>query len=155
MRTPRQLSRSMCLRITFLTALVFVTAVSGRAQSTSTSDSERIVRAFVDAFNRHKADEMLQLVTDDIQWVAIEGPKASVHLEGKPTLKREMEQYFHQCASCKSTLKWVQSTGSRITALEEASWMVNNVLTSQRSLSVYEFTEGRIARVFYFPVERE
>ena len=144
---------TMCFRITLLIILAFLPAVAVRAQSSS--DSERLVRAFVEAFNRRDVDEMLALVTDDMQWVAIEGPKASVHLEGKSTLKKEMDQYFSQCPSCRSTLKWVQSTGSRITALEEASWMVKSVPRSQRSLSVYEFKAGRIARVFYFPAERE
>lgn len=145
----------MSRRFGLLMFAVFVIAMcnSSYSQTKTESDRESIVRAFVGKFNRHEADQMLEMVADDFQWVYITDGKAAVHLEGKPALKREMERYFARCASCKSKLQWVQSSGSRITALEEASWTTKDGPKSQRSLSIYEFKDDRIARVFYFPVE--
>jgi hypothetical protein len=37
--------------------------------------------------------------------------------------------------------------------MERASWSGKNRAKSQRSLSVYEFRNGKILRVYYFPAE--
>ena len=144
---------SRWFRLIVLAAFVLALFQPANSQSTSETERESLVRAFVDRFNRHQADPLLEMIADDFQWVSITGGKAEVHLEGKPALKREMERYFAKCPSCRSKLQWVQSTGSRITALEEASWTGKNGSKSQKSLSVYEFKDQRIARVFYFSVE--
>ena len=149
MKHQRQMSR----RFSFLLLFVIAMFHPGYSQSIPEFDRESLVRTFVERFNRQETDQMLEMIDDSFQWVSITDGKAGVHLEGKPALKREMEQYFAKCASCRSKLLWVQSTGSRITAMEEASWMTKNGSKSQRSLSVYEFKSQRIVRVYYFSVE--
>jgi len=47
----------------------------------------------------------------------------------------------------------VQAAGSRVTALERATLGGGGAQRAQLSLSVYEFKDGRIARVYYFPAE--
>jgi hypothetical protein len=66
-----------------------------------------------------------------------------------------MESYFKSCPSCRSELVWLQIAGSRVTALEKASFTNKaGVATSQSGLSVYEFRNGKILRVYYFPADR-
>jgi ketosteroid isomerase-like protein len=121
----------------------------------SIDDREKLVREFVEAFNTRKIEKMLELADENIQWLIIDGIKISVETEGKKALRDSMEKYFRDCPTCKSSLEWVQIAGSRVTAKEKASWMSKNGPREQSSLSVYEFRNGKILRVYYFPVDIE
>lgn len=118
-------------------------------------DPEGRVRDFVVAFNARQADRMMTLVTDGVQWISVDGAKLSVETEGKAALRASMERMFSSCATCQSELVWVRRAGSRVTALERASYTGKSGPRSQTSLSVYEFADGRIARVYYFPSEQD
>jgi len=124
-------------------------------QANSGAEAEKRVREFVEAFNNRKLEAMLELTAENIQWLTVEGTKVSVETEGKAALRGSMERYFHSCQSCRSSLEWVQIAGSRVTAMERASWSGSSGPKSQRSLSVYEFQGGKIVRVYYFPAEAD
>ena len=118
-------------------------------------EQEKRVREFVEAFNARKLDVMLELAAENIQWMHIDGAKVSIEAEGKAALRESMERYFKSCSSCRSSLEWVQIAGSRVTAMERASWTGKGGAKSQRSLSVYEFRGDKILRVYYFPAEAD
>ena len=118
-------------------------------------DHEKHVRDFVAAFNARDLNKMLELADDNIQWLNVNGVKISIETEGKAALKASMEKYFNECSTCKSTLEWVQSAGSRVSAREIAHWTSKSGPKEQSSLSVYEFQGDKIIRVYYFPAERE
>lgn len=122
-------------------------------QASSGGEQEKRVREFLAAFNDRKIDRMLELAAENIQWMHIDGAKVSIEVEGKAALRQSMERYFRSCSSCKSSLEWVQTAGSRVTAMERASWSGKDGPKSQRSLSVYEFQGDKILRVYYFPAE--
>jgi len=124
-------------------------------QTNSEGEQEKLVRELVEAFNTRKLDVMLEMMAENIQWLHINGTKVSIEADGKAALRESMERYFSSCSSCKSSLEWVQIAGSRVTAMERASWSAKSGPKSQRSLSVYEFSSGKILRVYYFPVEAE
>ena len=118
-------------------------------------DQERRVREFVEAFNGRNVDRMLELVDEDIQWLSVNASQISIETQGKATLREHMVGYFKSCPSCRSSLEWVQKAGTRVTAMERASWMSKSGPKSQSSLSVYEFSGDEILRVYYFPAERD
>ena len=122
---------------------------------TANAMREQQVRDFVAAFNARDIDKMLDSVDDKIQWLNIDGAKITIETDGKASLRASMTSYFQSCPSCHSTLEWVQSAGSRVTAMERASWTGKNGPLSQASLSVYEFGDKGIVRVYYFPAERD
>jgi hypothetical protein len=126
-----------------------------RNVSISIDDREKQVREFIEAFNTRKIEKMLELVDESIQWLSIDGVKISVETEGKKALRESLEKYFRDCPTCKSSLEWVQIAGSRVTAKEKASWMSKNGPREQSGLSVYEFRNGKILRVYYFPADIE
>lgn len=136
-------------------AVIFVAlAVFAPRPAFTTVEHEKRVRDLVDAFNARKLDAMLDLVHEDIQWLHVNGTKISVEVEGREALRESMRRYFSSCGSCKSSLEWVQTAGSRVTALERAGWTSKDgVAKSQTSLSVYEFSGDKILRVYYFPAE--
>jgi hypothetical protein len=114
---------------------------------------EEQVREFVAAFNARDLDKMIDAVDDGIQWLSVDGVKVTVVTEGKKALRESMERYFRECPSCKSALEWTQVAGSRVSAMERASWTAKGAAKSQSGLSVYEFRGGKILRVYYFPAE--
>lgn len=123
--------------------------------SAGVAANETRVRVFVKAFNDRNIDGMLESADDDIQWLSVSGERIAVETQSKAALKTSMESYFKSCPSCRSELLWVQSTGNRLAAHEKAMFTKRaGVATSQSGLSVYEFKDGRILRVYYFPVER-
>ena len=143
------------LGLVVLVMAVVALASPASGQANSWGDQEKRVREFVEAFNTRKIDVMLELAAENIQWLLIDGAKVTIETEGKAALRESMERYFRSCPSCRSSLEWVQIAGSRVTAMERASWSGRDGAKSQRSLSVYEFREGKIFRVYYFPVEAD
>jgi len=115
--------------------------------------AEKQVREFVEAFNSRDVDRMISLVDENIEWLQIDGSKITVNTSGKAALRESMTHYFRSCPSCKSSLEWVQTAGNRTLAMERASWTSKQGPKSQSSLSVYEFRDGKILRVYYFPAE--
>lgn len=97
---------------------------------------------------------MASLVADDIEWVSIVNNEISVEAKGKTNLVEGMDAYFKSCPTCRSELSDMISTASRVSAIELASWQGKNGASSQRAISVYEFSGGLITRVYYFPAEK-
>lgn len=113
----------------------------------------RTVERFVAAFNAHDSGAMAELVSDDVVWLSITGKEVAVEVTGKSELVASMNTYFKSCPTCQSELSRTISTPSRVSAIEIASWQGRSGSRSQRSISVYEFSDGVIQRVYYFPSE--
>jgi hypothetical protein len=96
---------------------------------------------------------MSQYVTDDMQWLSVNGDRVAVETSGKSELIKAMDGYFKSCASCQSELTDITVLGNRVSTVEEASWRQNGELRSQKSLAIYEFNNSLIRRVYYFPAE--
>ena len=111
------------------------------------------VEKFVAAFNAHDSGAMAGLVADDFQWLSIAGTQVAVEARGKGDLVAGMDDYFASCPTCRSELEGLASTPGRVSAIEIASWQGSRGPRSQRSISVYEFADGLISRVYYFPAE--
>jgi hypothetical protein len=126
----------------------------GGVVQSSPPDNARAVEAFVAAFNARDVDAMLALATDDIAWLSIDGTAVSVETSGKAALAESLRKYFASCPTCRSEVVIGAQTTARVAAVETATWTAASGPRSQRSLSIYEFVEGRIRRVFYYPAER-
>ncbi len=112
------------------------------------------VKLFVAAFNAQDSGAMATLVTDNIEWFSIESSQVSVEAKGRSNLIESMDAYFKSCPTCRSEVTKMLSTTNRVSAVEIASWQTKNGLSSQRAISVYEFSNGLINRVYYFPAEK-
>lgn len=139
----------------FLLVFAISTVSMRNVMAGSADEQEKQVREFVAAFNARNLDKMLELADDNIQWLSVDGAKIAIETDGKKALRESMEKYFRSCPSCKSSLAWVSVAGSRVTAKEKASWTSKSGPKAQSSLSVYEFQNGKILRVYYFPAETE
>lgn len=131
-------------------SLVCSPAFSQHAESAH----EQTVRDFMAAFNRQDSDAMSRLVTDDVQWLSIDGDAISVETDGRTALLSAMNSYFESCPTCRSRLAALIASRDRVSAIETASWQGKNGPQTQSGASVYEFSEGLIKRVYYFPAEK-
>lgn len=111
------------------------------------------VERFVAAFNAHDSEAMARLVSDDVAWLSITGNDVDVEVTGKNELVASMTAYFKSCPTCQSELSGIISTSGRVSAIEITRWQGNSGEKSQRSISVYEFSDGMIQRVYYFSSE--
>lgn len=119
----------------------------------SGSSLERTVQRFVEAFNQRDSDAMAELVADDVTWLNVSGQEVVVQVTGRRELVTSMNVYFDSCPTCRSELSEIITTPGRVSAVEIASWQGESGSMSQRSISVYEFSQGMIQRVYYFPSE--
>ena len=117
-------------------------------------DNVNTVEQFIAAFNAQDSHAMARLVVDDIEWLSIVGNEVIVEVKGKNNLIKSMNDYFKSCSTCKSALSEIVSTKSRVSTVEVASWQGKNGPKSQRAISVYEFSDGLITRVYYFSAEK-
>ena len=148
----------MLLRIVILIAVTNLTACTAtkstdERQSATPNKHVQTIRDYTLAFNNRDLETMLSLVSDDIQWLSIDGDQISEVTSGKTALSVELVSYFKQCETCRSRLENISATKNRVSATEIASWEANGQTRSQGALSVYEMKENRIVRVYYFAAE--
>ena len=106
------------------------------------------------AFNKHDVEGMLVHVTDDVEWMSVQGATLSVEASGKGTLRGGMASYFESIPSAQSTLEDSMVWGPYVTVVERASWTSKDGKErSQDSIAVYEIRKGLVARVWYYPAE--
>lgn len=116
--------------------------------------NEAVVRKFEAAFNRHEVAAMASLVTDDAQWLSVDGDKVSVETNGKAALVTWLTGYFKNCPSCRSEFEAVMVAGSFVSVHERATWQSKSGPKTQHGLGVYEVRGGLIRRVWYYPAEQ-
>lgn len=136
-----------------LFALFIVVALETQA-SEAESNHLATVKHFMMAFNAQDSLAMAKHVADDVEWLSVDGTQVIVEAKGKHDLIKSMNAYFKSCPTCRSKLSSVISTQNRVSAVEIASWQGASGLNSQRALSVYEFSDKKITRVYYFPAEK-
>lgn len=137
----------------FATAFLLLVAQPVYADEPASSEL-RTVEDFISAFNAHDSRAMAAFVAEDVDWLSIDGDKIAMESRGKSALIASMDAYFRSCPSCKSALLGTISTPGRISAVEVVSWEGKRGPESQRAISVYEFSDGLIQRVYYFPAEK-
>ncbi len=133
---------------------LFVTSISEAHANEVTSSHVTTVEQFVDSFNVQNSKAMAKFVTDDVQWLSVDGKELLVEVRGKNDLVASMNAYFTSCPTCRSELANIIATKNRISAVEIATWQGSDGLNTQRALSVYEFSGDKIIRVYYFPAEK-
>ena len=124
------------------------------ADQSSVQANMNIVQNYVAAFNAQNVDLMLEMLTDDVQWLTIDGETITKETNSKEELRKVMTDYFNSCSTCRSRLANTFSTGSKVSALEVVSYQTRNGLKEERSVSLYEFSNSLIKRVYYFPAEK-
>ena len=126
----------MLYRIALLIFVGLFMTPESAADEQAECGHENIVQKYVEAFNAHNVEAMLNMVTDDVQWLTIDGDKIVTETGNKEELRQAMEGYFESCSTCNSNLEHVFSTGERVSVLEVASFETAQGIQKQQSISV-------------------
>ena len=135
------------MRIVFGTILVLILF----NQTANAGESSKTVERFIQAFNRHDVDAMLELSAVDLRWMSISGQEISIETSTHAELREAMSDYFASTPSARSKVRSISESGSFVYTLEEAFWSSGGVEKSQCSIAVYELTGEKIRNVWYFP----
>jgi ketosteroid isomerase-like protein len=139
----------------WIQVVLLLACLGGSLAAESAPDApQQQVRRFVAAFNAQDVDAMLELTHAEIEWFSIDGDKLGVETRGRVALRTYMLGYFKSCPSCRSKLTQMAHTATRVSAIEVASWQGKEGRRTQRGMAVYEFQDGLIRRVYYFPSEQ-
>lgn len=118
-----------------------------------------IVAKYVDAYNQQNLAEMMQYVQQDIHWLALEGSNISIETKNKQELIAALKQHFNRAQKSVSSLHGVTQNGNIISAIERISLLKDAKEVSRCSLSVYEFSNDKVAgylikNVWYYPLQK-
>lgn len=111
---------------------------------------EQIVRDYVDAYNRHDIDAMLELLNDRFRWMSVVENNVIVEAEGKAALVKSMQGYFSSIPSVRSSLMSLEVRGDFVSVIEKAMWEAKGESRSQCARAVYEVVDRQILNVWYY-----
>ena len=126
--------------------------VSGRVTAAGVDSTEHVVRAFVGAFNVQDLPALLALADSSIAWISVLGDSVAIETRGRAALEASLAAYFRRLPSARSTLEALTVSGPWVTVRERAYWEGSAGPRTQAAVAVYEIRDGRVRRVWYFPV---
>lgn len=111
-----------------------------------------LLRAYLDAFNRHEADAVAAYCAENFKWFSVDGDKTSVDADGRAPLREWLVGYFKSLPTVRSEFVSVDQAGPFLTVRERASWdNKEGKRISQQGFGVYEIRDNLIRRVWYYP----
>jgi len=115
----------------------------------------QIAMDYVAAYNARDLDAMMALMHDEVEWLSIEGSTAVAFAQGKDDLAKQMQSYFASPMVTTSAIDGDVSDGRFIAVREIARWTGSDGEPREQSaLAVYEFEDGLVRRVWYYPATR-
>ena len=113
------------------------------------------VSTYIEAYNAGDVDAMSALMHPHIQWIAVENGKSEVVGDGREALVEQMTDYLSSPMETRSSIGKVIENGRFLTTRETAHWKDSTGADkAQSSIAVYEFEDGLIRRVWYFPAQK-
>jgi hypothetical protein len=143
-----------------LALLLLVAAITSFAADPAPppSDAEpepvRVVRAYIEAFNRHDIPAMAERVGEDFVWFNVTSDRATVEVKGRDSLRKTLANYFRGTPTVRSEIEGIVSAGNYVSFRERANWTSLLGQRSQSSLAVYEVKSGLITRAWYYPAAK-
>ncbi len=131
-------------------ALIYFFSAQAFAQSQATINEAAIARKFIAAFNERNINAMISMTATDVKWITIAGDKLTTQTGDQAALRTFLEGYFKTCPTCRSKITNVSQAGSRVTMTEIAAWQTEKGTQTNSSFAVYEFSNSKIARVYYY-----
>lgn len=111
-----------------------------------------IIQAYSQAYNDKDIGTMEALMHPNIEWVSISGNEIEVHVSGKATLSKEMQEWFKNPKLPKGSLRDWSLNGDYVGVTETAHWVSESgEEKSQSALTVYELKDNLVRRVYYYP----
>ncbi|CAN5221748.1 hypothetical protein BH20VER2_BH20VER2_09890 [soil metagenome] len=110
-----------------------------------------VVRAHIDAFNRHDIDALVERVSPDFIWFNVTSDATMMEVKGRDALRASLTSYFKSTPTVRSEITDVTQVGAFVSFRERANWTSAKGERAPSSLAVYEVRDGKIARAWYYP----
>jgi hypothetical protein len=111
-----------------------------------------LLRAYLDAFNRHDPAAVAATLSPTVKWFAVDGDKLAVDGEGRDAVQQWLTGYFKKYSDVRSEISDLAQTGPYLSFRERATWTAQDgTRRSQQSLATAEIRDGLLARIWYFP----
>jgi len=115
-----------------------------------------VLRAYLDAFNRHEPEAVAAFCAENFKWFSVDGDQTPVEVEGRTPLREWLTGYFKSFPTVRSEFLAVEQVGPYLTVRERASWdNKEGKRVSQQALGLYEIRDGLIQRVWYYPSAKD
>ena len=115
-----------------------------------------VLRAYLDAYNRHEPDRVAAFLAAKVKWLSIDGDKLATDGDGREALRTWLAGYFKSLPDVRSDFLSIEQAGAFLSVRERASWTAKDGTSrSQQGHGVYEIRDGLIERVWYFPSVRD
>ncbi|AOS45707.1 SnoaL-like domain protein [Lacunisphaera limnophila] len=111
-----------------------------------------LLRAYLEAFNRHDAVAVAAFCAEDFTCYSVDGGQTSTDATSRAQLRDWLVGYFKSFPTVRSEFLSVEQTGPYLTVRERPSWDdKEGKRVSQQAHGVYEIRDNHIRRVWYFP----
>jgi hypothetical protein len=80
-----------------------------------------VLRAYLDAYNRHEPDTVAALLAPDVKWFSLDADKLSVDGDGRAALRTWLAGYFKSLPDTRSDFLSLEQNGPFLSARERAS----------------------------------
>ena len=134
-----------------LTALACAPDAERNAAPPAAGEGVEIVQGLMAAFNDHDADRMRDFWHSDVTWIEVSGDQSSIVTTSAAQLHSELITYFETFPSVSSSLENITVNGNYVSAVERPVWEEGGERKTQASVVVYEITNGKVKRFWYFP----
>ena len=116
-----------------------------------------VLRAYLDAFNRHEPDAVTAFCAENLKWFAFEDANPDfLKVEGRAPLHEWLTGYFRSYPTARSEFLSIEQTGPFLSVRDRASWdEKNGGRRSHQAIGIYEIREGLIQRVWYYPAVKD
>jgi len=141
-------------KIFILFQFVLVITTQAFAQSAVDSSSVTILRAYVEAYNRHDVDKLMTMIADDFAYFSVAGDSMQCDIRGSAPLREWLTGYFRSLPTLRAVIENIFPCGAFLAMRERAIWQSKKGERSQVSIGVYEIQNGRIRRAWYFPAQK-
>jgi hypothetical protein len=121
------------------------------AASLPQSDEAAAVKAYVDAYNAHDVEGVLEHLHPEFVWLNVNGDAVLVEARGKTAIQTMLVGYFKSFPTARSEIESISALGPWVSVRERAHWTGKDGPRSQAALSVYEVRDGLLRRVWYYP----
>jgi len=142
----------LLMMIVCLTGLLACAPDAERSETPAASgEGVEIVIDLMAAFNAHDADKMREYWHSDVTWFEVSGDQSSVITSSASQLYTELVDYFESYPTVSASLENISVNGNYVSAIERPVWEEAGERKSQASVVVYEITDGKVKRFWYFP----
>jgi|TARA_R110002096_G_scaffold56238_2_gene143792 hypothetical protein len=113
-----------------------------------TATPTKQVELFIDAYNQHDIEKMLEETSENVKWLYNINDKLLIETDGKEALRTAMIAHFNQHTRARSQIKQSLTLGDTVAVIEEA--FSNDGERSQCALSIYQMKQDLIQSVTYY-----